>query len=94
MKSGFTKTAQFSPERAPILDATTVRLILKNVRNLQRSKNESHSDTEHRLFYLITVFTAYLLFYIALYVGHLSPRVCPRRPLAYLAIFVTLNKRI
>jgi len=50
------KTAQFSPELAPVVDATIVRLILKNVRNLQRRKNKSHSDTEHRLFYLIIVF--------------------------------------
>lgn len=45
-----------------------------------KKQNESHSDTEHRLFYLITVmFTTCLLFYIALYVGHLSPRICQRR---------------
>jgi hypothetical protein len=61
---------------------------LKNVRNLQRSKKEPHSDTEHRLFYLITILsTTNLLFCIALYVGHLSPRICQRRPFAYLCNF-------
>jgi hypothetical protein len=49
---------------------------LKKVRNLQRSKKEPHSDTQHILFYLITImFTTNLLFCIALYVEHLSPRI-------------------
>jgi hypothetical protein len=34
--------------------ASTVLTILRNVRNQQRSK-ESHRDTEHRLFYFITL---------------------------------------
>jgi hypothetical protein len=76
------KTAQFSPKPASIVDVTVLR-ILKTLRNLQRIKNESHSDKEHRLFYLITIFFATnLLFCIALYVGHLSPRICQRRPFA------------
>jgi hypothetical protein len=45
------KTAQFAPKPASIVDVTTVLRILKNVRNLQRSKKDSHGDMEHRLFY-------------------------------------------
>ena len=67
--------------------ATSVPIILKNVRNLQRRK-ECHGDTEYRLCYLITVlFTINLLFYIALYVRHLSPRLCQKRPFARLCDF-------
>jgi hypothetical protein len=44
------KTAQFSPKPAPIVEAKTVLSILKNVRNVQRSKKETHSDTEYILF--------------------------------------------
>jgi hypothetical protein len=43
------KTAQFSSKPASIVEATTVLSILKNVRDLQRSK-ESHSDTENNYF--------------------------------------------
>ena len=61
------KTARYSPKPAPIVDAKTLLSILKNVRNVQRSKKETHSDTEYILFYLRTVlFTTILLFYIAL----------------------------
>jgi hypothetical protein len=81
VKSGYLKTAQFSPKPVSTVDVATVQRKLKNVRNLQRSKMESHSDTEHILVYLITIFlTSNLLFCIALYVGHLVPRVCQRRP--------------
>jgi hypothetical protein len=64
-KSGYLKTAQFSPKPASIVD---VLRILRNVRNLQRSKKESHSDTDHILFYFILfyfitiLFISYLLF--------------------------------
>jgi hypothetical protein len=61
------KTAQFSRKPASIVDVTTVLGILKNVRNLHRSKKESHFDTEHRLFYLIAIlFTKNLLFLLHL----------------------------
>jgi len=42
-------TAQLSPKPASIVEATTLLIILKNVRNLERSK-ESHSDTENNYF--------------------------------------------
>jgi len=79
VKSGYKKTAQFSLKPASIVDATTVLRIFNNVRNLKRSKRASHSDTETRLFYLITIlFPTNLLFYIALHVGHLSPCIYQR----------------
>jgi hypothetical protein len=76
------KTARFSPKPTLILDATTVLRLLKKARDLQISKQESHSDTEYRLFYLNTGFATNLLFYIPLYVGHLSPCICHRCPVA------------
>jgi hypothetical protein len=81
MKSGYLKTAQFSPKPASVVDVATVLRLLKNVRNLQRSSKESHSDTEHILVSLITIlFTSNLLFCVALHVVHLSPRIRQRRP--------------
>jgi hypothetical protein len=64
VKSGYLKTTQFSPKRALIVEVATVLRILKNLRNLQRSKKEFHSDREHILFDLITIF---LLKFIILY---------------------------
>ena len=88
------KTAQFSLKPAAILATTIVLRILKNAINVQRNK-ASHMDTGYRLFSLITIlFTTNLLFYIALYVGHLSQCICQRRPLAYFGIFIALSKRI
>jgi len=45
-ESGCLKAAKLSPKPASILDAATFLSILKKVRNLQRSKKKSHSDTE------------------------------------------------
>ena len=89
------KTAQISPKPASTVDVTTVLRILKNVRNLQRSKNESQRDTERRLFYLITtMFTTNVLFCITLYVGHLSPSIAKDALLHTFVIFVAVSKRI
>ena len=49
MKIGCMKTALLSPKPASIVETAIVLSILKNVRNLQRSK-ESHSDTENNYF--------------------------------------------
>jgi cation transport ATPase len=69
--------------------------ILKNVRNVQRSKNESQRDTERRLFYLITtMLTTNVLFCITLYVGHLSPSIAKDALLHTVVIFVAVSKRI
>jgi hypothetical protein len=63
VKDDCMKTAKFSPKPTSILDATTALSVLKNVRNLQRSTKKSLSDTEYKLFYLITIlFTTNLLF--------------------------------
>jgi hypothetical protein len=43
------KTAQLSPKPASIVEETIVLSSLKNVLNLQRSK-ESHSDKENNYF--------------------------------------------
>jgi hypothetical protein len=60
------KNARFSPKPTLVVGATTVQWLLINARNLHRSKQESHSDTEYRLLYLITVlFATNLLFSIA-----------------------------
>jgi len=67
------KTAQFSLKPAAIVATTIVLRILKNAINVRRNKKESHIDTGYRSFSLITIFiTTNLLFYIVLYVGHLS----------------------
>jgi hypothetical protein len=72
------ETAQFSSKPASTLDVATFLRVLKNVRNLQRSK-ESHNDREHILFDLKKIsFTSNLLFRIAICVGHFSPRICQR----------------
>ena len=76
MKSGCMKTAHFSLKPTSILNATTVLRILEiKARTLRRSKNESHSGTDFRLFYFITIlFATNLLFYVAFYVRQFSPR--------------------
>ena len=60
-----------SPKKpAKFVDATTALRILKNARNRQISKKDFRSDTEYRLFYLVTIlFATNSLFLIALYVG-------------------------
>ena len=79
VKNGQQKTAQFSLKPALIVDATTVLRIFSNVRNLKIRKRRYHSDTENRLFYLITIlFAKNLLFQFALHVGHLSPSIYQR----------------
>jgi len=76
------KAAQFSPKPANNVEEKTNLRIVNSVRNLQRS-NEAHCDKECRLFCLVTIlFTTNLLFYITLYVRHLSPCICQRCPLA------------
>jgi hypothetical protein len=82
MKSGCTKTAYFSLKSTSILNATIVLRILEiKTRTLPRSKKESHSGTDFRLFYLIAVlFVTNLLFYVVLYVQQFLPRVYLRRP--------------
>jgi hypothetical protein len=96
MKSGCMRTAQFSLKPASILNATTVLRILEiNARSLPRSRKESHSGTDFRLFYLITIlFATNLLFYIALCVRQISPRVCLRRPLYTFVICIAVSKRV
>jgi hypothetical protein len=88
------KTAQFSLKPAATVVTAVVLRILKNAISVQINK-ESHTDTGYRIFSLITIlFTTKLLFYSALYVGHLSQSIRQRRPLAYLGIFIAVNKRI
>jgi hypothetical protein len=45
--SGCMKTAQFHPKPAFDADFTSLRKISKNLRKLERSTWEFHSDTEH-----------------------------------------------
>jgi hypothetical protein len=73
-----------------IMEATTVLIILENRQEhyQEERKKESHSDTDFRLLYLInSLFATNLLFYILLYVGQFSPRLCLIRPFAYLCNF-------
>jgi len=74
------KTAQFSLKPAAIVATTIVLRILENAINVPRNK-ESHIDTGYRLFSLMIIwFTTNLLFYIALYVGHLSQCMYQKTP--------------
>jgi hypothetical protein len=67
------------------MDATTILRILEKRQELyqEERKKESHSGTDFRLLYSInSLFATYLLFYILLYVGQFSPRLCLIRPFA------------
>ena len=89
------KAAQFSPKPPSTVEVTTVLRILKNVQNLRRSKKKSHSDIEHRLFYLTTIlFNINLLSFIALYVEHFHHAFAKNALLHTFVIFIPLSKRI
>jgi hypothetical protein len=49
------KLLNFLPTPVSTVDVATVLRILKNVRNMQSSKKESHSDTERVLFDFVTI---------------------------------------
>jgi hypothetical protein len=90
VKSGYLKPAQFSPKPASVVNVATVLRILKNLRNPQGSKNESHSDTEHILFYFILLQFCFLqIYYFVLHYmwGIFHHAYAKDAPFAYLCNF-------
>ena len=79
------RIAQFSALSSLVVHVISVRKILKSIRKLERSKQESHSDTESWLLHCIAVLfiTATLLF-PSLQSGHPSPHIHQRPPFAYI----------